>query len=334
MKENRPKYILNGEQDDKTIKINNKDNFGDIKRPDEKDKRVHYALLKVLGIVGLGVVTAAAVGAGVGLALGGFGISMGIPLVGSALVTAGSWLATAIPALGAFGVALPIAIGAIVGLGIAALAIFGIYKLIKSFGNGRYKRKPLEVTNTQTEGLNSRIEISKNLELNKNNKGEKDKNKAKIGKKSKNEPKIKRETLEDIKNGNDNSSDSINIDSLKNQLNENKIKIIDMKPIDNNKNKIELGGKDGSKLEKENEETEENKKEPEIEIKEEIKEENKEKKEENPENNIEEPDKKLEEMVLKEKENIIIEKSGPKKDDQSKEDEKPKEEESQGEIKE
>ena len=67
----------------------------DINDLNEEKKKVHYAWLKVLGIVGLVVVTAAAVGTGVGLALGGFGISMGIPLVGSALVTAGGWLATA-----------------------------------------------------------------------------------------------------------------------------------------------------------------------------------------------------------------------------------------------
>ena len=60
-------------------------------------------------------------------------------LVGSALVTAGGWLATAIPGLGAFGVALPIVIGAIAGLGIAFLAISGIRKLIKSFGNEQSK---------------------------------------------------------------------------------------------------------------------------------------------------------------------------------------------------
>ena len=127
----------------------------------EGDKRVHYAGLKVLGIVGLVVVTAAAVGTGVGLALGGFGISMGIPLVGSALVTAGGWLATAIPGLGAFGVALPIAIGAIAGFGIAFLAISGIRKLIKSFGNGKYEEKPPELDETDQLLTNNNNEENK-----------------------------------------------------------------------------------------------------------------------------------------------------------------------------
>ena len=107
-------------------------NVGLNRRLNKEDKKVHYAILKGLGIVALVATGLGALGAGVGLALGAFGISMGIPVVGSALVTAGSWLATAIPALGAFGVALPIALGAIAGIGVAALAIFGIYKFVKS----------------------------------------------------------------------------------------------------------------------------------------------------------------------------------------------------------
>ena len=163
MKENRPNNNLNDEQDDKSIKTNlNIHNLGgDIKRLDEKGKKVRYALLKVLGIVGLVVVTAAAVGAGVGLALGAFGISMGVPLVGSALVTAGGWLATAIPGLGAFGVALPIVIGAIAGFGIAFLAISGIRKLIKSFGNGKYEEKPPELDETDQLLKNNNNEENK-----------------------------------------------------------------------------------------------------------------------------------------------------------------------------
>ena len=299
----------------------------------EGDKKVRYAWLKFLGIVGLGVVGVVAVGAGVGLALGAFGISMGIPLVGSALVTAGSWLATAIPALGAFGVALPIAIGAIVGLGIAALAIFGIYKLIKSFGNEGYEERPPKEINRQAKELSGLVEIINNLELNKNNKGEKNKNskgeknknKTTIGKKSKDKPKeIKRKTLKNVENGNDSSSDSISINGLGGQFDGNKIKIIDMKPIDNNKNKIELGKVDNNKLEKEKEEIKENKKEPEIIIKEEDIMINKEKPKKE-ENNIEGPDKKPEEINLKEE--TIINQVNPK------EDEKPKEEENQEEIK-
>ena len=101
---------------------------------DEENKRMRYTILKLLGIVSLGVAGIGALGAGVGLALGAFGISMGIPVVGSALVTAGSWLATAIPALG---VALPIALGAIAGIGVVALAVWGIYKLVKSFSKSK-----------------------------------------------------------------------------------------------------------------------------------------------------------------------------------------------------
>ena len=193
MKENRPKYDLNGEQDDKTIKINNKDNFGDIKRPDEKDKRVHYALLKVLGIVGLGVVTAAAVGAGVGLALGGFGISMGIPLVGSALVTAGGWLATAIPGLGAAGVAVPVVLGAIAGFVIAFFAISGIRKLIKSFGNEQSRNESPGGSGAGRDEFDKLNQFMKsNMEPNKVKKPESENNKkSEEESKEKEKPEIK-----------------------------------------------------------------------------------------------------------------------------------------------
>ena len=66
-------------------------NVGLNRRLNKEDKKVHYAILKGLGIVALGVTGIGALGAGVGLALGAFGISMGIPVVGSALVTAGSY---------------------------------------------------------------------------------------------------------------------------------------------------------------------------------------------------------------------------------------------------
>ena len=156
----------------------------DINDLNEEKKKVHYAWLKVLGIVGLVVVTAAAVGTGVGLALGGFGISMGIPLVGSALVTAGGWLATAIPGLGAFGVALPIAIGAIAGFGIAFLAISGIRKLIKSFGNEQSKGNPPELNEKYLSFTNDNNGENENKKEDKNLFGN-DENKSKTEEKNK-----------------------------------------------------------------------------------------------------------------------------------------------------
>ena len=134
------------------MSLNNDEN---LQKVNEEDKKVRYAILKVLGIVGLGVTGIGALGAGVGLALGAFGISMGIPVVGSALVTAGSWLATAIPALGAFGVALPIALGAIAGIRIAALAIFGIYKFVESLSTS----KELPPQGNKSEIIDTQIPI-------------------------------------------------------------------------------------------------------------------------------------------------------------------------------
>jgi len=136
---------------------------------DKENKRMRYTILKLLGIVSLVVAVIGALGAGVGLALGAFGISVGIPVVGSALVTAGSWLATAIPALG---VALPIALGAIAGFGIAFLAISGIRKLIKSFSKSK-DFPPNQIDEQKKlheppkENKDKDLEINKNIKINK-----------------------------------------------------------------------------------------------------------------------------------------------------------------------
>ena len=54
-----------------------------LQKVNTEDKKMRYAILKALEIVGLGVTGIGALGAGVGLALGAFGVSMGIPVVGS-----------------------------------------------------------------------------------------------------------------------------------------------------------------------------------------------------------------------------------------------------------
>ena len=195
---------------------------------DEKDKKVHYAGLKVLGIVGLVVVIAAAVGTGVGLALGGFGISMGIPLVGSALVTAGGWLATAIPGLGAFGVALPIAIGAIAGLGIAVLAISSIYKLIKSFGNEQSRNESPGGSGAGRDEFDKLNQFMKsNMEPNKVKKPESENNKkSEEESKEKEKPEIKNKEENNAKEKD--TSIPINLNQFEN------------KPFSNNTNNAEV----------------------------------------------------------------------------------------------
>ena len=79
--------------------------------------------------------------------------------------SAGGWLANAIPALGASGVVLPIAIGAILGIAIAALAIWGIYKLLKKSSIVFSYVPP---TSKKPTDLNNNINISLTKEAIKN----------------------------------------------------------------------------------------------------------------------------------------------------------------------
>ncbi len=200
-----------------------------LNKVNEEDKKVRYAILKVFGIVALGVTGIATLVAGVGLALGAFGISMGIPLVGSALVTAGSWLATAIPALGAFGVALPIALGAIGGFGIAALVIFGIYKLVKSLS----KRPILSPSGQINEKDNNNDNINNGEVKNKNLDNI-------INNNNSNKNKIKNTLDIDIINNNIINNGEVknkNLDNIINNNNSNKNKIkntLDIDIINNN----------------------------------------------------------------------------------------------------
>ena len=166
---------------------------------------------------------------------------MGIPVVGSALVTAGSWLATAIPALGAFGVALPIALGAIAGIGAAVLAGWGIYKLFKSFSKLTDLPPKNQINGPENAheppkqiNINKSIDITQNIEINMDNGVKTDKKQETIHKaKEKEEQNQKKEENEDefyeVFENNDEINENLNIDNIikereeKNKKLENKI---------------------------------------------------------------------------------------------------------------
>ena len=180
----------------------------------EEDKKVHHAILKglgkVLGIVALGATGLGALGAGVGLALGAFGISMGIPVVGSALVTAGS-------------------------------SGWGIYKLFKSFSKLTDLPPKNQINGPENAheppkqiNINKSIDITQNIEINMDNGVKTDKKQETIHKaKEKEEQNQKKEENEDefyeVFENNDEINENLNIDNIikerkeKNKKLENKI---------------------------------------------------------------------------------------------------------------